>query len=428
MARILVYQSSASGNVFPAVDMLLELHGRGHDLHLRGGAAEVGRFEAWGVEAAQVDPRIESFEIEDWRGKSQIDALRRLVRSYAALAEIELPDARRAIEEVRPEAVVVDVNCHGAMYAAEASGLPWALFCPYPPPFRSADAPPHGLGLRPARGRLGRIRDHAWWWLGDRLAGPELRPFNALRSAVGLDRIERFDDQYLRSDVFIAFTAEPFEYHRNDWPPQVRLVGPGLWEPPGDRPSWLEAETRPIVLVTASTAYQRDDKLIATGLDALAGEGYSVVVTTGALDPSAFRPPPNARVEAFLPHGPILERATCVVCHGGHGITVKALSAGVPLCVVPFCRDQFDVARRVEMADAGVRLHHRRLSPSRLRAAVRRSVTKRGGAERVARAFADAGGAPAAADAVEVLAGAVPSMARGKSPPPRIRPRPKGKL
>ena len=162
-------------------------------------------------------------------------------------------------------------------------------------------------------------------------------------------------------------------------------------------------EPRPIVLVTASTAYQRDDKLIATALGALAEEPVAVVATTGALDPSAFHPGPNARVEAFLPHGPLLERAACVVCHGGHGITVRALSAGVPVCAVPFCRDQFDVARRLEMSDAGLRLHHRRLSKRRLRAAIHETMTKRPGAERVPSAFASAGGSAAAADAVEEL-------------------------
>ena len=35
----------------------------------------------------------------------------------------------------------------------------------------------------------------------------------------------------------------------------------------------------------------------------------------------SFAAPPNARVEQFLPHGPILARAACVVSHGGHGIT-----------------------------------------------------------------------------------------------------------
>jgi MGT family glycosyltransferase len=403
MARILVYQSAASGNVFPAVEMLVELHRRGHELHLRGGTSEVGRLGALGLRAAPIDSRIEDFEIEDWRARSQVDSLRRLARAYAALAAFELPDLRNAISQVRPDALVVDINCHGGMYAAEASGLPWAVFCPYPPAFRSADAPPHGVGWRPARGPLGRTRDRLWRRLGDRIAAPELRPFNELRSGLGLTPIEKFDEQYLKSDIFIAFTAEPFEYPRSDWPPQVRLVGPGLWEPPAGPPAWLEAETRPIVLITASTAYQRDDKLVATALDALADERFAVVATTGALDPSTFDPPPNARVEAFLPHRPILERAACVVCHGGHGITVKALSCGVPVCVVPFCRDQFDVARRVEMSDAGVRLHHRRLSAKRLRSVVHRTLTKRAGAQQTARAFSDAGGARAAADAVEEL-------------------------
>jgi UDP:flavonoid glycosyltransferase YjiC (YdhE family) len=70
---------------------------------------------------------------------------------------------------------------------------------------------------------------------------------------------------------------------------------------------------------------------------------------------------------------------------------------------VPFCRDQFDVALRVVAADAGVRLHHKKLTPERLRAAVHEAIGKRPGAGRVARGFADAGGAAAAADAVEEL-------------------------
>jgi UDP:flavonoid glycosyltransferase YjiC (YdhE family) len=240
MARVLVYQSAATGNVLPAVDMLLELNRRGHDIHLRGGVREVERLGALGIRTARIDPRIEQFEFDDWRGRSQIDALRRMVRSYAVLAEFELPDCQSAIAEVRPDALVIDVNCHGAMYAAEASGLPWAVFCPYPPAFRSNDAPPHGFGWSPARGPLGRLRDRIWLSLGDRLAAPEMRPFNRLRTGIGLAPIEKFDEQYLKSDVFVGFTADPFEYPRRDWPPQVRLVGPGLWEPPAEPPAWLD--------------------------------------------------------------------------------------------------------------------------------------------------------------------------------------------
>ena len=189
----------------------------------------------------------------------------------------------------------------------------------------------------------------------------------------------------------------------------MRLVGPGEWEPPAAAPDWLEAETRPIVLVTASTERQGDDKLIRTALEALPGDGYAVVASTAAHDPADFDVPRGARVERFLPHAPIIARAACVVSHGGQGTTQKALAAGVPVCVVPFCRDQFDVGRRVEVAGAGVRLSHRRLTPSRLRMAVRDTIAMQAGARRVAAMFAAAGGSRAAADAVEeVLAGVSP--------------------
>ncbi|MCV7070521.1 glycosyltransferase, partial [Mycobacterium rufum] len=48
--------------------------------------------------------------------------------------------------------------------------------------------------------------------------------------------------------------------------------------------------------------------------------------------------------------------------HGGMGITQKALARGIPVCAVPFGRDQFEVARRVQVARCGTRLPARRLS------------------------------------------------------------------
>ena len=399
----MAYLSASAGNTYPAIDTLLELVRRGHELHVRVRACDVELMGALGLHAAAIDPGIEQIEVEDWRGRTQVDAFLRLIRGYYAWGKLEIPDLRQAIAEVGPDALIVDTNCMGGMYMAEASGLPWALYCPYPPAFRSDDVPPHGLGLRPARGPIGRARDRTYRSLGDRMVSAELRRFNGLRDGLGLGPLRRLDDQFLRSDRFIAFTAEPYEYPRSDWPPQVRLVGAGLWEPPSEPPRWLEDETRPIVLVTASTAFQLDAKLITAALDALAGENLAVVATTAAHDPAQFHPPANARVEQFLPHNPILARATCVVCHGGQGITQKALAAGVPVCVVPFSRDQFDVARRVQINDAGVRLHHRRLNPERLRAAVHTTITKRPGAQRVAQAFATAGGIPAAAAAIEEL-------------------------
>ena len=122
-----------------------------------------------------------------------------------------------------------------------------------------------------------------------------------------------------------------------------------------------------------------------------------------SIDPASFRAPRNARVERLLPHGPLLGEAACVVCHGGMGITQKALAAGVPVCVVPFGRDQLEVARHVEQAGAGTRLVPGRLAPERFRRAVREAIGRAPGARLVAESFRRAGGARAAADAIEEL-------------------------
>lgn len=41
---------------------------------------------------------------------------------------------------------------------------------------------------------------------------------------------------------------------------------------------------------------------------------------------------------------PLLERAACGVTYGGIGTTQKALACGVPVCAVPFGRDQLEIA------------------------------------------------------------------------------------
>jgi MGT family glycosyltransferase len=196
-------------------------------------------------------------------------------------------------------------------------------------------------------------------------------------------------------------TAEPFEYPRSDWPASVRLIGPCAWDPPADAPEWLDDLKRPLVLVTTSSEFQDDGRLVRTALDALAGEELEVVATLPAATIGAMEVPANARVLPFVPHSPLLERAACAITHGGMGATQKALALGVPVCAVPFGRDQLEVARRVEVSGAGTRLPASKLSPQRLRAKVLEAISRKAGAERIAAAFADAGGATAAVDAFE---------------------------
>ena len=152
------------------------------------------------------------------------------------------------------------------------------------------------------------------------------------------------------------------------------MLGSQCWDPPAEEPEWLREPGDPWVLVTCSTEYQGDEALAAAAIEALREEPVRVVVTLGDAAAEGLPSAANARCERFVPHGPVLRRAAAVVCHGGMGIAEKAVAAGVPLVAVPFGRDQPEVARRVVEAGVGVRLAPRRLTPGRLRAAVREAT------------------------------------------------------
>lgn len=399
---ILIYTSPAQGHLFPAMAVAHELRNRGHQVHIATYAQAVPKLRDLDFDASPIDPQVESVVMRDYQARTAPKALAASVSTFVQRAAYDGPDLRRLIDQLTPQAVLVDVNCWGALAAAERWAGPWASFCPYPLPVRSTDAPPFGPGLPPANGLLGRLRDAALRpvVLGT-LERTMLPGLNHVRSTMGLTDLDHLDDQFRTPPLMLAMTAEPFEYSRRDWPANVLLVGPCEWEPAAATPPWLNELTGRVVAVTSSSEFQDDGRLIRTTLEALAHQDLTVIATVPSGELTGFDIPHNARLERFVSHSALFDRADCVVTHAGMGSTQKALARGVPVVAVPFGRDQAEVARRVAVARAGVRLPARTLSPERLRKAVREATAMRTGAQQVANAFAAAGGAPAAADAVE---------------------------
>ena len=413
MAVVLAYVDAVPGRLYPLVPTLEALSRRGHHVRIRCGVGEAELLSSLGLQAEPLVRQIEHFEPDDWRARTRFGALSSGLRQFASRARYQIPDLERALEAERPDVLLIDEGAWGAAAVAERSGLPWVFSIVSPVPLPSRDAPPFGLGLAPRHDRLGRVRDRLArrFALGalERMIASRLNP---LRAELGLPPVRTLNDVFLAASQVLVYTAEPFEYPRSDWPAKLRLVGPGLWEPPAEPPVWLDELTMPLVLVTCSTLFQNDRRLAEAACAAFAGGPFDVVVTTADVDPAGIEAPPNVRLERFAPHAPLLERAVCVVCHAGMGITQKALAHGVPVVAIPFGRDQPEVARRVEVARAGVRLPARKLGESALRRAVEEALTLRPGAERIAAAFAAAGGPEAAADAVEAIVGSRSTVER----------------
>lgn len=403
MAVILAYGSPALGHLLPTGALLAELARRGHEVHLRTMSAGVSTMRSVGVQAEPVDAEIERIAGNDWQQRNALGVLRSSIDVLCRRAVLEVGDFHRALAAVRPDAVIVDANCWGALSAADAGNLPWLLFSPFTPYLRSRGVPPFGPGFRPMPGIAGEIRDatvrpivtHVF----DR---PMLPRINAIRVQLGVPPVASVDAFMRRAPLVLAVGGEPFEYPHPGWSGVVHHIGACAFEPTtGPTPEWIDAIDRPLVLVNTSSLRQGDEALGRTALCALADEDVHVVATFPAGIPADLPRPENATVCRFVPHAAVLGKASCAITHGGMGTTLKALDRGVPVCVVPFARDQAEVARRVEIARCGTRLTAKRLTPARLRAKVRKAMTMVEGAHRVAAGFAATGGVGRGADLTE---------------------------
>jgi MGT family glycosyltransferase len=250
---------------------------------------------------------------------------------------------------------------------------------------------------------MGRVRDAA---LRPLLTGfverPMLPRLNKLRAELGAIPVDSADAYLRRAPLMLVAGGEPFEYPHPDWGDSVQMIGPCSFDPSaGFVPDWLDDIDRDIVLVSTSTERVGNTNLAQLTMLALADEPFHVIATFPAGMPDDITVPPNATVREFVPHSAVLDRAVCAVTHGGMGTTQKALERGVPVCVVPRGRDQFEVARRVEVSRCGTRLPDRRLTTARLHAKVHRAMTMSAGARRVAQGYAATGGVARGADLIE---------------------------
>jgi MGT family glycosyltransferase len=408
MATVLAYTSPATGHAFPAAAILEQLAKRGHRVVIVTLGRVVPHLRDAGLHAESIDSDIEAITLDDWRARTQPGGLHAATRTFVARAALDGADLQRAIGSHHPDLVLVDINCWGAQAVAERWGGPWAIFCPYPLAMSSKQSPPFGPGLPPARGALGKMRDAALRPLVYGALGRAMLPgVNDVRRTLDLSPLRNLDDMFQRPPLALYMSAPPFEYTRDDWPDSIVQVGPCEWEPTAAVPEQLDNEL-PLIVVTTSSEYQADGRLLRSTADGLAGQEVQVVLT-GPSQQTLTGLPGNAVSVDFVPHGPLLDRAVCAVTHAGMGATTKALSRAVPVVAVPYGRDQFEVARRVEVAHAGVRLSNRKVSPDAVARAVQQAQGMREGAQRVAAGFQRAGGSAAAAEAIETrLMGRVP--------------------
>ena len=273
MARYLAYTSPARGHLYPIVATLLELRDRGHDVHVRTLASELDALRALGLHAEPIAAAIEAAPLRDFEASSPEEALGKALATFADRAQHEVPDLQRAIDDVAPDALLIDITTVGAAALAEAGSLPWAQTIPLFQRF----SPDPSIPSTVTRVPFGIVPE------------PGLAVINGPRAQLDLRPLAGPEEMW-RAPLHLYYTARPFELDLA-FPPSFRFVGPGVWEPPAPEPAWLADVDAPLVLVSVSSEHQHDAALIQTALDALRDENVVIAASTAAHDPIGFDAP-----------------------------------------------------------------------------------------------------------------------------------------
>ena len=387
MARFLFATWEGGGHVQP---MLLAARGLMTDGHAAlaisdacnapDAAAHAVPFQAWRTAPSRDDRSPESDPLKDWLATSPLEVIQGILSGVmCGPADRFAADTLAAIDAFRPDVVVVHELMFGAMAAAEARGVRLAVLTSNVWSLPTIDGtPPFGAGVAPAqtddmRAFYRRVQ------AATRCAYQEALPaYNAMRGDLGLAPLDDLFDQLRAAGRILLATSRAFDFDQ-ELPAPYRYVGPYFEDPPWTEDwtsPWPADDRRPLVLVSFSTMYQRQEAALARTIEALGTLPVRGVVTLGpVLSPGDFPSPDNVLVTARAPHAPILPLASAVVTHAGHASALRPLMAGAPVVAMPLGRDQPDNAARIVERGAGLRLNADAPAPE-IAAAVARVIAE----------------------------------------------------
>ena len=357
--RVFLGAFGDAGHAFPMLALGTALVARGHEVHFETWKRWRPHAEAAGIHFADA-PEYQVFPT----------ASTKHLKPYAAAVKAAR-ETGEMVAKIRPDIAVADIMTPAASLAAEVAGVPVATLVPHVHPHMAPGFPIYSIGARLPRTRVGA---RLWERATEHFVTPALEQgrdqFNESRRRLGLPPVPWVHTGLSRECTLIA-TLPQLEYPR-EWPAWAKVVGPLMWEPPGERVD-PPPGTGPVVLVAPSTAQDHEHKLLRAALAGLADEPVRVIATWNGREPDPpIDVPANAVLVPWLSYSQTMPACDVVVCHGGHGTLMRALTHGCPVVVCPAAGDMAENASRVDWAGVGVRLPRRYATPRGVRAAVGR--------------------------------------------------------
>ena len=280
----------------------------------------------------------------------------------------------RIVEEVAPDAIIVDHLAFSARIALHTADIPYGdVVLGHPtalpvgderygcPPFWPAAFDPEPERMAGLRELCDRVSERFTVQWNDAAAqlDPAATPVTDAFAVHGGTVLYNYpqqladgDDRMLPPHLFLGST----------------LRGETV---PADVTEWIDRGD-PYVYVSFGSFLSVRDDVLARVAEALRRLGVRAAIATGATDPAALGDIPDGwLVRDFLPQVRLLQSAAVGVTHGGNNSVTEACAQGVPLVVLPFSTDQFAGAAALERTGAGVALDPNTAGVDHLVAALR---------------------------------------------------------
>lgn len=409
-----------AGHARPIRAVAAELVRRGHDVRVYTGRSYVGMFEQVGARgipwrsAPDFDERDFAATFPRMRGtKGFRQVLVNLEDLFLGTAPAQCADLLAVHDDEPWDLVAGDPMALGTRFAAEHLGSRWATVSPIAVWLPGKDVPPTGLGLTPAHGPLGRLRDTVLGAASGAGTAALTRLYQRTRRRAGLARDhETFATMWYSPQLVVAAGSPGLDYPRSDLPGHIRFVG-DLTDDDAPAvatvlPDWWDDVVNasvPVVHVTQGTTNVDPRDLVLPSIEALADADVLVVVGLGhRTDPLPGPLPANVRVAPMVPYTELLPRTSVMITNGGYGGVLQALRHDIPLIVAGGDLDKPEVAARIGWHGAGINLRTGTPRPAAIAAAYRAVDSEpsyRATAARLGAGLRSLGGTRAAADLLE---------------------------
>jgi len=374
----------ARGHTAPSLPVIAELARRGLEVDYHSTPAFRALIEGAGARFVPYPPAAEGL------AAAPADTAELLARSLAA-AEAMLPSLLAALEPA-PDLVLFDASALWGPILARRLGRPCVAsittFALNRPMLRMLGAPAPAAGAAPA---LERLNARYGAGLGDPL-----------------------DLLVPDADLRFVYTSRAFQPAGRFFDATHLFLGPLADRRPRDGAAVRPAGPRPLAYVSLGTLFNRDRALLRRIGEALAAQGWQVIVSLGDAGAGEQGPwPEHVQAHPFVDQIGVLAEARLFVTHGGMNSVSEALSQGVPMIAIPQAVDQHLVARQAANLGAAVVVAREDVSAGSLAAALARIEAGRAAFESAAadlqRSFAEALPLAAAADQALALVGREPA-------------------